>query len=120
MKRYQKLPNIYAIKKKLCVCVFVYKRFEISKKAYKKCEIEIINDGKYFWVKRRDLEKESDYDNWPQIFDKCAPEKEKYRYQLMCNTEFQPRRKFLRNDLVEKKILSCSKASEKSLKFKKS
>ena len=106
--------------KKLCVCVFVYKMFEISKKAHKKCEIEIINDGKYFWIKRRDLEIESDYDKWPQIFDKCAPEKQKYRYELMRNTDFQPCRKFVRNDLVERKILSCSKASEKLLKLKKS
>ena len=90
--------------------MFVYKMFEISKKAHKKCEIEIINDGKYFWIKRRDLEIESDYDKWPQIFDKCAPEKQKYRYELMRNTDFQPCRKFV----------SCSKASEKLLKLKKS
>ena len=63
MKNNQKLLNIYTIKKK-CVCVSMYKRYQISKEACKNCNIEIFNNGKYFWIIRRDLEVESDYDNW--------------------------------------------------------
>ena len=36
----------------------------------------------------------------------------------MPNTEFQPCRRFVRNDLVERKIESCIKASTKFLEFK--
>ena len=36
----------------------------------------------------------------------------------MSNTKFQPCRRFVRNDLIERKIKSCRKASEKFLKFK--
>ena len=54
----------------------------------------------------------------PQIFDKCDPEKEKYRYELMPYTEFQPCRRFVRNDLVERKIKSCTKSCKDFLDFK--
>ena len=73
--------------------------------------------GKYFWINRRDLEVESVYNNWANIFDKCNPEKQKYRYKLMPNAKSQPCRRFVRNDLVERKIKSCRKASVKFLKF---
>ena len=53
-----------------------------------KCENEIINEGKYFWISRRDLEIEFDYGNWVQIFDKCDPEKQKYRYESVINRKF--------------------------------
>ena len=96
----------------------MYKMGKISKEAYKKCEVEIIDKGRYFWINRRDLEAESDVANWAQIFDKCDLEKQKYRHELMPNTTFQPSRRFVRNDLVERKIKSCRKASEKFLKFK--
>ena len=93
---------------------------EISKEAYKKCEVEIIIDkGKYFGRNRGDWEIESDYDNSAQIFDKFDPEKQKYRYKLMPNTEFQHCRRFAQNDLVETKILSYRKASKKFEKLKK-
>ena len=36
----------------------------------------------------------------------------------MPNTKFEPCRRFVRNDLVERKVKSCRKASEKFLKFK--
>ena len=88
----------------------MYKMSQISKEAYKKYEVEIIDRGRYFWINRRDLEVESDYDNWTQIFDRCDLEKQKYRYELMPNTEFQPCRRFVRNDFVEQKIKSCRKA----------
>ena len=39
----------------------MYKMSQISKEAYKKCEVEIIDKGRYFWINRRDLEVESDY-----------------------------------------------------------
>ena len=88
----------------------MYKMSQISKEAYKKYEVEIIDKGRYFWINRRDLEVESDYDNWTQIFDRCELEKQKYTYELMPNTEFQPCRRFVRNDFVEQKIKSCRKA----------
>ena len=86
---------------------------QISKEAYKGRY-----KGRYFWINRRDLEIKSGYDNWAQIFDKCDPDKQKYRYELMPNTKLQPYRRFVRNGLVERKIKSCKKASEKFLKFK--
>ena len=82
----------------------MYKMFEISKKAYKKCETEIIDIWKYFLINRRDLEVQSNYDNWGQSFDKYDPKKQKYRYKLMPNTKFQSSRRFIRNDLLEKKL----------------
>ena len=85
------------------LCFFsMYKMFEISKKAYKKCETEIIDIWKYFLINRRDLEVQSNYDNWGQSFDKYDPKKQKYRYKLMPNTKFQSSRRFVRNDLLEK------------------
>ena len=59
----------------------MYKMRQISKEAYKKCEFKV-DKGRYFQINRRDLEVKSDYDNWAQIFDKCDPEKQKYRYEL--------------------------------------
>ena len=50
---------------------------QISNKGYKKCEVEIIDKGRYFCVKRKDLEVESDVANWAQISDKYDSEKEK-------------------------------------------
>ena len=72
-----------------------YKVWQIGKEAYQKCEVEIIDKGRYFRINRKDLEVESDYNNWAQIFDKCDPEKQKYRYELMPNTKFQPCRRFV-------------------------
>ena len=57
----------------------MYKMVQIIKKGYKKCEVEIIDKGRYFWVNRKDLETKSDVANLAQIFDKCDPEKRKYR-----------------------------------------
>ena len=37
----------------------------------------------------------------------------------MPNTEFEQCRRFVRNDLVERKIKSCRKSSKKFLEFKK-
>ena len=65
----------------------MYKMIQISKEGYKKCEVEIIDKGRYFWVNRKDLEVESDFANWSQIFDKCDSEKQKYRQELMPNAE---------------------------------
>ena len=65
----------------------MYKMYKISKEAYKKCEIGIITKGKYFWINRRALDKESNYINQAQIVDKCNP-KNKNRgknYYLMQN-----------------------------------
>ena len=92
---------------------------QISKKAYKKYEVEIVDKGRYFWVNRRDLEVESDAANWAQIFDKYDPEKQKYRHELTPNAEYQQCRVFVRNHLVERKIKSCRKSSKTFLEFQK-
>ena len=96
------------------------KMIQISKKGYEKYEVEIIDKGRYFSINRQDLEVESDVAIWEQIFDKCDPGKQKYRHELMPNTEFLPCRRFVRNDLVERKIKSCRKSSKRFLEFKKS
>ena len=82
------------------------KWFKSAKKRDEKCEVEIIEKRRYFWLIRKDLEIESGVDNWAQIFDKCDPKKQKYRHELMPNTAFQCCRMFVRNDLVGKKIKS--------------
>ena len=76
---------------------------QISKEEYEKCEVEVIDKGRYFWVNRNDLEVESDVANWAQIFDKFDLEKQKYRQELTPNVKYQLCRVFVRNDLVEKK-----------------
>ena len=90
---------------------------KISKEAYEKCKIEIIDDKKYFCINKRDLEIGSNYKNWTVIFDKCDPEKQKYRQELIANTQFQPCTVFLRNDLVERKIRIRRESSKKFLEF---
>ena len=40
---------------------------QIIKESYLKCEIEVIDEGRYFWINIKDLEVESDA-NWGQIF----------------------------------------------------
>ena len=47
------------------------KCFKSAKEESEKCEVEIIDKGKYLWVNRKDLEVESYVVNWAQIFDKC-------------------------------------------------
>ena len=91
----------------------------ITINSYLKCEIEVINKGKYFQINRKDLEIDSDCANWAMIFDKCDPEKQKYRQELTPNAEYQRCRVFVRNDLVERKIKSCRKSSKLFLEFKK-
>ena len=97
----------------------MYKMVQISNEGYKKCEIEIIDKEKYFWVNRKDLEIDSDVSNWAQVFDKWDPKKEKYRQELIPNAEYQRCRVFVRNNLVERKIKSCRKSSKRFLEFKK-
>ena len=82
---------------------------QISKEVYKKWKVEINDKGRYFWINRRDLAIESDYDNCEQIFDKCGPEKQKYRQELIPNGKFQRCKVFVRNDLVEKKLNAAAK-----------
>ena len=47
----------------------MYKMLPIRKEEYEKCEVEIIDKEKYFWINRRYFEVESDFANWAQIFD---------------------------------------------------
>ena len=93
----------------------MYKMVQISKGGYKKCEVEITDKGRYFWVNRKDLEVESDVTNWAEI--KFDPEKQKYRQELTPNAEYQQCMVFVLNDLVEKKIKSCRKSSKRFLEF---
>ena len=72
---------------------------QIIKESYLKCEIEVIDKGRYFWINRKDLEVESDA-NWGQIFDKCDTKKQKYREELTPNAKYQ--RLLVRNDVVER------------------
>ena len=97
----------------------MYKMVQISKEGYKKCEVEIIDKGRYFSVNRKDLEVESSVANWAQIFDKSDPEKQKYRQELTTNAEYQQCRVFVRNDLVENKTKSCRKLTKRFLELKK-
>ena len=85
----------------------MYKMIQISKERYKKCEVAIIDNGRYFWVNRKDLEVELDVANWAQICHKCYSAKQKYGQELTPNAEYKRCRVFVRNDLVEKKIKSC-------------
>ena len=63
--------------KKFIFFLCINKMVKISQEEYEKCEVEIIDKGRYFWVNRKDLEVESDVANWAQIFDKCDPKKTK-------------------------------------------
>ena len=51
--------------KKFILFLCMYKIVQISKKGYEKCEVEIIDKGRYFSVNINDLEVESDVANWP-------------------------------------------------------
>ena len=42
----------------------MYKMVQISKEEYKKCDVEIIDKGRYFGVNRKYLELKSDVANW--------------------------------------------------------
>ena len=59
----------------------MYEMLQIDKEEFEKWKVEIIDKGRYFWVSRKYLEVESDVANWAQIFDKCCPEKQKYRQE---------------------------------------
>ena len=45
----------------------MYKMIQINKEGYKKCEVAIIDKGRYFGVNRKDLEVDLDVANWAQI-----------------------------------------------------
>ena len=45
----------------------MYKMVQINKEAYSKCEVEITDKERYFWVNRKDLEVESDVTKWAQF-----------------------------------------------------
>ena len=93
------------------------KMVQISKEEYKKREVEIIDQGRYFSVNKEDLEVESDVANWAQTFDKCDSKKQKNRQELTPYAEYQRCRVFVRNDLVKRKMKSCTKSSKRLLEF---
>ena len=53
------------------------------------------------------------------MFDKCDPNQQKYRQELIPNTKFQPFRVFVRNDLVDIKTRSHRVSSKIFLELKK-
>ena len=57
-KKQPKLPNILCNQKIFLFCVNIYKMDQISKEAYKKSAVKIIDKERYFWINRRDLEVE--------------------------------------------------------------
>ena len=73
--------------KKLLFFLCMYKMLQIRKEEYEKYEVEITGKGGYFWVNRKYLEVGSDSAYWPQIIDKCDPEKQKYQQELTPNAE---------------------------------
>ena len=81
--KYEKMKNNLRSEKEK-----TYKMLQISKEECEKCEVEIIDKGRYFWANRKDLEVELDVANWAQIFDKCDPKKQKYRQELTPNAEY--------------------------------
>ena len=95
--------------KKIIFFLCIYKMVQISKKGYEKYGVEVIDKWRYFWVNIKDLEVESDVANCSQIFHKCDPEKQKYKNELMSNQQFQPCRRFVRNQLVGRKIKTAEK-----------
>ena len=68
-----KIIEYFMLLKKKIFFLCMYKMLPIRKEEYEKCEVEIIDKEKYFWVNRNYLEVESDFANWAQIFDKCDP-----------------------------------------------
>ena len=75
MKNSKKLLTILCYQKILFFSCVWSNMVQISKKGNEKCEISIIDKERYSWVNGKDLELASDVANWPQIFDKCDPEK---------------------------------------------
>ena len=96
----------------------MYKMAQISKEGYKKFEFEIIGKGIYFWVNRKDLEVESDVANWAQIFDKCDPEKQKYRHEFMPNQNSN-RAEDLREMIQSKEKLKAVESHQKKFQNSK-
>ena len=105
--------------KKFTFSFCMNKMVQISNEKCEKCEVEIIDKGRYLWAYRKDLEVQSNVSNWAQIFDKREPKKQKYRQKLTPNAEYQRCRVFVWNDLVERKTKSCRKSSKRFLGFKK-
>ena len=64
------------------------------------------------------MQLESGYSNWVAIFDKCDLNKQKHRYELIPSTKFRPCERFVKNDIVERKIRSRRLAWEQFLEFK--
>ena len=86
-----------------------------------KCDLETINDpnnSQYYWINRRDFESETKR-NWQVIIDKYKDlSTQKYRRELTPNTTFQHNKIFVRNDLFEKVIKSCTATNSEFLKLK--
>ena len=59
---------------------------KIGKEAYEKCENEIVDDDKYFWINGRDFKIELDN---KQFLVNVIQKKQKYRCELIHNTNFQ-------------------------------
>ena len=76
------------------------------------------NNSQHFWINRRDLEIENKC-NWQVTFDKYKDlPTQKYRKELTPNIKFQSNKIFVRNNLFEKIIKSCTATNLEFLKLK--
>ena len=92
---------------------------KISKKANKKnAELKILPRENTFGLIEYIQEQNRVTKIGQKFFDKYDAEKQKYRYELMPKTKFQPCRRFVRKDLAERKIRSRRLAPEQFLEFK--
>ena len=83
---------------------------EITRKNCYKCDLETVidNNSQYFWINLRDFEAETE-SKWLNIFNKYGNKStSKYRRELTPNIKFQVDRIFVRNDLFEQAIKSCT------------
>ena len=102
------MKKLEAIKKNFFFLLYI-KILEITRKNCFKCDLETIisDDSKYFWINLRDFEAETE-SKWLNMFNKQGNASTlKYRRELTPNIQFQPDRKFVRNDLFEQTIKSC-------------
>ena len=65
----------------MCVCI---KCIKSGKKHTKNVKLKLLTRKDTFGQ----IDVQSDYDNWAQMFDKSDPKKQKYRQELIPNAKF--------------------------------
>ena len=80
----------------------MHKMCQNSKEIYKKFDIEIIGEGRSFWIKRFEnrISLQKLGTNFWQMWSK---KNKNNRYELMPDTKFERSRIFVRNDLAQRK-----------------